>query len=99
MPRELTSGSSSSREKKVSVPGIGVATQLTSGEVMVRFLDGTKLWVDGKHRVKYQYGDGEVVKFTDSEVIPRAIIEKMQHMPKVLAQLQPPSFKHRNLRT
>lgn len=77
------------REKKVTVPGVGTAFQLANGEVQVRFPDSTQLWVDGKHRVKFQYADGHISTYTNNEVIPRAIMEKLQHMPKVLKYLMP----------
>lgn len=88
------------KEKRVTVPGIGTAFQLSNGEVQVRFPDGSQLWVDGKHHVRYQYPDGHISNYTDNEVIPRVIMEKLQHMPKVLKYLIPTSVTQKivNLR-
>ncbi|XP_018319337.1 serine/threonine-protein kinase PLK4 isoform X2 [Agrilus planipennis] len=80
----------SDKDRQVSIPGIGTATQLSNGEVRVRFTDGSQLWVDGKHHIRYQYPDGRMSNYRDSDSIPRHIMEKMQHMPKILKHLMPP---------
>lgn len=60
----------------------------------------TFLYVLGKHHVRYQYPDGHISNYTDNEVIPRVIMEKLQHMPKVLKYLIPTSVTQKivNLR-
>ncbi|KAG5894098.1 hypothetical protein JTB14_003954 [Gonioctena quinquepunctata] len=93
--------SSNSREKRVTIPGVGTAFQLANGEVQVRYPDGSQLWVDGKHHIRYQYPEGRMVNYLDNEVIPHAVMEKLQHMPKVLKHLVPsPVVPHKihNLR-
>lgn len=91
---------SSAKEKKVSVPGIGTAIQLPNGEVQVSYPNGSHLWIDGKHHIRYQYSDGHVVSYLDTDVIPRTIAEKLQHMPRVLKYLVPSPVMHKihNLR-
>lgn len=91
---------SNSTEKKVNVPGIGTAVQLPNGEVRVKYSDGTQLWVDGKHHVRFQYADGNIVNYLDTENIPRPIMEKLQQMPRVLKYLMPTPVTQRicNLR-
>ncbi|EEZ98528.1 Serine/threonine-protein kinase PLK4-like Protein [Tribolium castaneum] len=86
--------SSSLKEKKVSVPGVGTAVQLPNGEVQVRYGDGSQLSMDGKHQIKYQYSDGNTVTYSDNDNIPRPIREKLQHMPKILKQLMPSPTTH-----
>jgi hypothetical protein len=86
--------SNSSKEKRVSVPGVGTAVQLSNGEVQVRYGDGSQLSMDGKHQIKYQYSDGNTVMYTDNDNIPRPIREKLQHMPKILKQLMPSPTTH-----
>ncbi|GJQ82899.1 putative serine threonine-protein kinase [Trypoxylus dichotomus] len=85
----VTLSSAALKEKKINVPGIGTAIQSPSGEVKVRFTDGSQLSVDGKHHVQYQYTDGKVATYTDTDNIPRPIMEKLQLMPKVLRHLMP----------
>lgn len=93
MPGSLQSGNS--KERRVSIPGIGTAVQMSTGEVRVNYSDGTQLWVDGKHHIKYQYPDGNLLSYNDNENLPKYIIEKMQHMPKVLKHLMPTPILHR----
>lgn len=91
---------SKTKERKVSVPGIGIATQMPNGEIRVKYPDGSQLWVDGRHHIKYQHADGRLVNYLDTDNIPRQIMEKLQHMPKVLKCLLPSSVvsKTRSLR-
>ncbi|KAI4459154.1 serine/threonine-protein kinase plk [Holotrichia oblita] len=81
--------SASTKERKINVPGVGTAIQLPTGEVRVRFTDGSQLWVDGKHHVQYQYTNGKMISYSDTDNIPRPIMEKLQLMPKVLKHLMP----------
>ncbi|XP_050308808.1 serine/threonine-protein kinase PLK4 [Anthonomus grandis grandis] len=83
-------GLTNNKEKRVSVPGVGTAVQLPNGEVRVKYHDGSQLWVDGKHHVKYQYPDGQVVNYRDTDSIPKSIMDKMQLMPKVVKHLSTP---------
>lgn len=91
----LKSVNSTTKERRAAIPGIGTATQLPNGEVNVRYPDGTQLWVDGKHQVKFQYAGGQIVSFSDTDNIPRQIVAKLQHMPKVLKYLLPNSVPHK----
>ncbi|XP_018571436.1 serine/threonine-protein kinase PLK4 [Anoplophora glabripennis] len=81
--------SSNVREKRVAIPGVGIAFQLPNGEVQVRYQDGSQLWVDGKHHIRYQYPEGHTVNYTDTESIPHPVMEKLHHMPRVLKHLMP----------
>lgn len=87
-----------SKERKVTLPGIGTAIQLPSGEVRVQYPDGTQLWVDGKHHVRYQYSDGHLSTYSDTDNIPRQIMEKVQQMPKILKHLMPVVHKTKTIR-
>lgn len=85
----LKTSTNSFKERKVVVPGVGTATQLPNGEIRVRYPDGAQLWVDGKQNVRYQYPDGRIVNFSNTDSIPRQITERLQQMPKVLKHLMP----------
>ncbi|XP_066156659.1 serine/threonine-protein kinase PLK4 isoform X2 [Euwallacea fornicatus] len=85
-----TTSSRSTKEKQVTIPGVGTAIQLPSGELNVRYNDGSQLWVDGKHHVRFQYPDGHIVTYKDTDSIPKTIMAKMQLMPKVVKYLSTP---------
>lgn len=87
----LKTSTNSFKERKVAVPGVGTAVQLPNGEIRVRYPDGAQLWVDGKQNVRYQYPDGRMVNFSNTDSIPRQITERLQQMPKVLKHLMPSS--------
>lgn len=97
---DSTCASSVLKERRIKVPGVGVATQLPNGTVCVKYPNGAQLTVDGKQQVQYRYEDGHVSKFTNNDNIPRPVMEKLQQMPKVLQYLipQPVSFKTRSIR-
>lgn len=76
-------------ERNAILPGICTAFQLSNGEVQVKFLDGSQLWFNGKHQIKFRYPDGVLAEYKDTENIPRQIMAKMQHMPKILKHLTP----------
>ncbi|CAH1995395.1 unnamed protein product [Acanthoscelides obtectus] len=86
---DTANSSASGKQRRVAVPGVGVAWQTVGGEVKVRYADGSQLAVDGKHHVRYQYADGRTADYQDTDVLPRIIMEKLQHMPKVLKHLAP----------
>ncbi|XP_044757238.1 serine/threonine-protein kinase PLK4 [Coccinella septempunctata] len=88
-------GCGKSREKQVAVPGVGTAVQLPNGEVKVRYLDGSQICVDGKNQIKYQGVDGQVIRFSENDKIPRPIMDKLQHMPKVLKHLMSPDVSQK----
>nr|CAI5861153.1 unnamed protein product [Callosobruchus analis] len=92
---DTANSSGSGKQRRVAVPGVGVAWQTAGGEVKVRYADGSQLAVDGKHHVRYQYPDGRTVDYQDTEVLPRIIVDKLQHMPKVLKHLAPSPVSHR----
>ncbi|XP_060523812.1 serine/threonine-protein kinase PLK4 [Cylas formicarius] len=82
-------GTNVSRERKVVVPGVGTATQLSNGEIKVKYHDGSQLWVDGKH-IRHQYHrDGQIVRYTVGGSLPEDILEKFQHMLKAIEQFRP----------
>ncbi|XP_045468652.1 serine/threonine-protein kinase PLK4 [Harmonia axyridis] len=88
-------GNSKLKEKQVTVPGVGSAVQLANGEVKVKYLDGSQIYVDGKNQIRYQSVDGQVARFTENDKIPRPIMDKLQHMPKVLKHLMSPDVGRR----
>ncbi|CAG9769338.1 unnamed protein product [Ceutorhynchus assimilis] len=104
-PSSAFGTSNVNKGKRVAVPGVGTATQMPNGEVKVQYNDGSQLWVDGKHHVRYQYPDGQVVNYRDTDSIPKSIMEKMQLMPKVVKHLSTPPVtkqiqylrKHKNI--
>lgn len=71
------------------MPGIGTAIQLPNGGIHVKYPDGTQLWADGKHKVRYQHSDGSLVSFSENDNIPRVVMEKLQQIPKILKHLLP----------
>lgn len=83
------------KEKQIVVPGVGTAFQLLNGEVKVRYLDGSQICVDGKNQITFQGVDGQVARFSENEKIPRSIMDKLQHMPKVLKHLMSPDISRR----
>ncbi|KAL1489274.1 hypothetical protein ABEB36_014204 [Hypothenemus hampei] len=78
------------KEKQVIIPGVGTAFQMSTGELKVKYHDDSQLWVDGKHHVRYQYPDGHIVNYRDTDSIPKSIMAKMQLMPKVVKYLSSP---------
>lgn len=95
----LKTSTQSFKERKVTVPGVGTAVQLQNGEIRVRYTDGAQLWVDGKQNVRYQYPDGRIVNFSNTDSIPRQITERLQQMPKVLKCLMPAAGTHSKTRS
>lgn len=91
----VKSVNTTAKGRRVTIPNIGTAIQLPNGEIHVRYLDGTQLWVDGKHQVKYQYAGGSMVNYLDTDPIPKPIVDKLQQIPKILKYLLPISISHK----
>ncbi|XP_012288170.1 serine/threonine-protein kinase PLK4 [Orussus abietinus] len=88
---------------KVTVPGIGIACQLPSGDVKVEYKDGSTLTVSPQSYgggILYENGNGSIARYNQdchqNLDVPSAVREKLQHLPVVIKHLVPP--KHKNLR-
>lgn len=94
LPKSTQEGFSS--ERSVTIPNVGTASQFANGEVQVKFSDGSQLWIDGKHQIRYRHPNGSKVEYRDNDNIPRYVLEKMQYMPVVLRYLTP-SYEFRKV--
>ncbi|XP_063987432.1 serine/threonine-protein kinase PLK4 [Diachasmimorpha longicaudata] len=88
---------------KVNVPGIGVATQMPSGDIKVEYKDGSSLMVSPQSiggGIVYESTTGAITRYSknhqyNSEV-PYAVSQKLKNLPTVIKHLAQP--KYRNLR-
>ncbi|XP_046626383.1 serine/threonine-protein kinase PLK4 isoform X1 [Neodiprion virginianus] len=88
---------------KISIPGVGVATQLSSGDVRVDYSDGSTLTVSPQSMgggLTYESCSGTVTKYNQNyqqnSEVPSAIRDKLRHLPTIIKHLMQP--KHRNIR-
>lgn len=88
---------------KVTVPGVGAATQMPSGDVKVEFKDGSSLTVSPQSiggGIVYESSTGAITRYSknhqDNSQVPYTVREKLKHLPTVITHLVQP--KHRNLR-
>ncbi|CAH1776949.1 unnamed protein product [Owenia fusiformis] len=81
-------GSNSKVVKSVFVAGIGWASQLSNGEVLVQFNDGSQLSVQSSvMRVKYVDPSGKTFRYSESDVLPGHVKEKLEKLPHVVETL------------
>ncbi|THK33125.1 serine/threonine-protein kinase PLK4 isoform X1 [Diachasma alloeum] len=88
---------------KVNVPGVGVATQMPSGDIKVEYKDGSSLTVSPQSiggGIVYESITGAITRYSknhqyNSEV-PYPVREKLKNLPTVIKHLAQP--KPRNLR-
>ncbi|XP_043289776.1 serine/threonine-protein kinase PLK4 [Venturia canescens] len=92
---------SSCSMNKVAVPGIGVATQLPSGDVRVNYKDGSTLTVSPQSfggGIMYESNAGIVTRYNQNyqqtSQVPFQIREKLKHLPMVIKHLVQPKAKN-----
>ncbi|KAK2581919.1 hypothetical protein KPH14_002374 [Odynerus spinipes] len=80
--------STSSGIEKVTVPGIGIAMQLPSGDIRIDYKDGSTLTVSPQGYgggIKYESSNGMVTKYSQqcqqNLEVPYAVKEKLRHVP------------------
>lgn len=87
---------------KVVVPGVGTATQLSSGDIHIDYKDGSTLTVSPQSYgggITYESNNGVVTRYNQhyqNSEVPYAIREKLRHIPTVIKYLVQP--KHKNIR-
>lgn len=92
--------------RRVTVPGVGTALQLSCGEVRVRYPDGSQLSVQPKGNVRYEWQSGHQCHYGPTDLIPPEVRDKLTEMPKIVKYLARPSptsseggqFRHRPVR-
>ncbi|XP_031332965.1 serine/threonine-protein kinase PLK4-like [Photinus pyralis] len=94
--QSTVTNSSHTRDKQMTVSGVGIAKQLPDGRLYVQCFDGEQIWIDDKHRIRYKYGDGRVVSYL-YDSLPDKVLEKFREINKVLYSIFPKS-KMRSLR-
>lgn len=89
--------------KKVTVPGIGIAMELPSGDIKIDYKDGSSLTVitqDYGGGIRYEASNGNIFKYSQkcqqNLEVPYMIKEKLRHVETVIKHLAP--RKHTNLR-
>ncbi|XP_071452732.1 serine/threonine-protein kinase PLK4 [Hetaerina americana] len=74
--------------RQVTVPNIGQVSQLPSGDLMVEYLDGSKITVSSsKATTEYVGKDGRKVLYQQKDLLPSHVREKLSLMPKVIDHL------------
>ncbi|GFN85023.1 serine/threonine-protein kinase plk4 [Plakobranchus ocellatus] len=75
--------------QQMFVPDIGWASQTATGEVWVRFQDGTQLGVKSTATtVTYVDAAGSLYKYRESDPLPEAVKSKLSKLPAVLEALK-----------
>ncbi|XP_014467426.1 PREDICTED: serine/threonine-protein kinase PLK4 [Dinoponera quadriceps] len=85
---------------KVAVPGIGFATQFTSGNIRVDYKDGSVLTVNPQNHssgITYESNNGDVMRYNkhhqQNPEIPFAVQEKLRQLPRIIEYLIQPKYK------
>lgn len=94
--QSTVTNSSQTKEKQMTVSGVGIAKQLPDGRLFVQCFDGEQIWIDDKHRIRYKYADGRVVSYS-YDSLPDKVLQKFREINKVLYSIFPKS-KMRSLR-
>ena len=88
---------------KVVVPGVGTATQLSSGDIRVDYKDGSALTVSPQSYgggIVYESTNGIVTRYNQhyhqNSEVPYVVNEKLRHLPTIIKYLVQP--KHKNIR-
>ncbi|KZC12596.1 Serine/threonine-protein kinase PLK4 [Dufourea novaeangliae] len=94
--------SSTTNTNKVVVPGVGTATQLSSGDIRVNYKDGSALTVSPQSYgggIMYESNSGTVTRYNQhyqNSEVPHVVRDKLRHLPTVIKCLVQP--KHKNIR-
>ncbi|XP_053974989.1 serine/threonine-protein kinase PLK4 [Hylaeus volcanicus] len=92
----------SNNMSKVVVPGIGTATQLSSGDIRLDYKDGSTLTVNPQSYgggIIYESNNGTVTRYNQhyqNMDVPHIVREKLRHLPTVIKYLVQP--RHKNIR-
>lgn len=77
--------------KKVSIPGVGTATELSQGVILIQFYDGSHLSVIPQRQgggITYTQVGGVATHFSANDDLPLSVREKYSHFPTVLKHLK-----------
>ncbi|EFN78661.1 serine/threonine-protein kinase PLK4 [Harpegnathos saltator] len=95
--------SSNNNVDKVAVPGIGFATQFTSGDIRIDYKDGSALTMNPQNHgggFTYESNNGDVVRYNKHRQqnleVPYSVQEKLRQLPTVIKYLIQP--KHKGIR-
>ncbi|KAF4528591.1 hypothetical protein B566_EDAN015811 [Ephemera danica] len=72
--------------RSVFVPGVGLASQLATGEVQVQYSDGSRVLVDGD-TTRYITPLGEEHKYNSKDSLPQLLSTRLASFPTVLQHL------------
>ncbi|XP_033191756.2 polo like kinase SAK isoform X2 [Bombus vancouverensis nearcticus] len=86
---------------KVSIPGIGTATKLSSGDIHVDYRDGSTLTLSPQSNgndIIYKGNNGMVIKYNQNYQqnveVPHIVKEKLCHLPGVIKYFAQPKSKN-----
>ncbi|XP_046395457.1 serine/threonine-protein kinase PLK4 [Ischnura elegans] len=86
--------------KQVHVPNIGLASQFSSGDLRVEYLDGSQITISSsKATTDYIDKDGRKVLYQHKDLLPFHVREKLALMPKVIDHLMNGQEKRSNSKT
>lgn len=94
--------SNTSNFNKVVVPGVGTATQLSTGDIRVNYKDGSALTVSPQSYgggIVYESNNGTVTRYNQhyqNSEVPHMVRDKLCQLPTVIKYLVQP--KHKNIR-
>ncbi|XP_031844945.1 polo like kinase SAK isoform X2 [Nomia melanderi] len=93
---------SNTSSMKIIVPGVGTATQLSSGDIRVNYKDGSTLTVSPQSYgggIIYESNNGTVTRYNQryqNSEVPHIVKDKLRHIPTVIKYLVQPM--HKNIR-
>ncbi|OWF53904.1 serine/threonine-protein kinase PLK4-like isoform X2 [Mizuhopecten yessoensis] len=74
--------------RQVYVPDVGIASQLTNGEIWVKFNDGTQLGVRSTTTtIKFVDTQGKLFRFQKTDILPELVKSRLGKVPVVLEHL------------
>ncbi|XP_060073337.1 serine/threonine-protein kinase PLK4-like isoform X2 [Ylistrum balloti] len=74
--------------RQVYVPDVGIASQLTNGEIWVKFNDGTQLGVRSTTTtIKFVDAQGKLFRFQKTDILPDLVKLRLGKVPVVLEHL------------
>ncbi|XP_029160942.1 serine/threonine-protein kinase PLK4 [Nylanderia fulva] len=95
--RKINSAHSFNNANKVSVPGIGFATTLSSGDIRVDYKDGSALTVSPQNHnsIIYESKDGIVMRYNKhhQQNLDTSVHEKLLQLPRIVQFLMGPRHK------